>query len=562
METYNFRKQTRQYLNVLKGLLEEGRNLGLDLSPIFKKLESVTKAIDDGMVRIVLLGSFSDGKTSAIAGLLGRLESTMKIDPDESSDELVVYRPMGMREGFEIVDTPGLFGTKEKEIDGKNVKISEITEKYISEAHIVIYVCDALTPLKESHAEIIRKVLRDYKKLDSTVFVINKMDVAGYNPKNEAIFKKGTEIKKQNLISRLRDTIALTDEEEKRLNIVCICADPKSKGLDYWFGMMGEYLALSRIGDLRAVIDKVIEAKDVEYLQDTTMQSSVKDMVSSVCKEIGLVNKPVEHALMKVEASVQDLQLESSGLRSQLLLTKKEVIRKLDELKKGIIADIDGASLNTIANVVENDLGIQGKEVTFYIFKRNVNMILSECAETNSAHIFATAVKFENAYKMQEEMLRDAVGKGATFLGKQISGDQVRAIKNVVKDYNLTPWNLIKFGDKTARWLGRLGIVMAAAVEIWDWYSEYKDKEKLDTIKQELKKSINDAFSELYSMLDSDESFYKNFAPSYLDLCQVLKERTDEIQVLRDKLDSLSDYKDKLKDWYGDDIEDAEYEEI
>ena len=189
METYNFRKQTRQYLNVLKGLLEEGRNLGLELSPIFKKLESVTKAIDDGMVRIVLLGSFSDGKTSAIAGLLGRLENTMKIDPDESSDELVVYRPMGMKEGFEIVDTPGLFGTKEKEIDGKNVKISEITEKYISEAHIVIYVCDALTPLKESHAEIIRKVLRDYKKLDSTVFVINKMDVAGYNPKNEAIFK-------------------------------------------------------------------------------------------------------------------------------------------------------------------------------------------------------------------------------------------------------------------------------------------------------------------------------------------------------------------------------------
>ena len=301
METYNFRKQTRQYLNVLKGLLEEGRKLGLELSPIFKKLESVTKAIDDGVVRIVLLGSFSDGKTSAIAGLLGRLENTMKIDPEESSDELVVYRPMGMKEGFEIVDTPGLFGTKEKEIDGKNVKISEITEKYISEAHIVIYVCDALTPLKESHTEIIRKVLRDYKKLDSTVFVINKMDVAGYNPKNDAIFKKGTEIKKQNLISRLRDTIALTDEEEKRLNIVCICADPKSKGLDYWFGMMGDYLALSRIGDLRAVIDKVIEAKDVEYLQDATMQSSVKDMVSSVCKEIGVVNKPVEHALMKVE---------------------------------------------------------------------------------------------------------------------------------------------------------------------------------------------------------------------------------------------------------------------
>lgn len=562
MEAFNFRKQTRQYLNVLKGLLEEGHRLGLEMTPIFKKLESVSKAIDDGIVRIVLLGSFSDGKTSAIAGLLGRLENTMKIDRDESSDELEIYRPMGLKQGFEIVDTPGLFGTKEKEIDGKNVRISEITEKYISEAHIVIYVCDALTPLKESHAEVIRKVLRDYKKLDSTVFVINKMDVAGYNPRNEAIFKKGTEIKKDNLISRLRDTIALTEEEEKRLNIVCICADPKSKGLDYWFGMMNEYLALSRINDLRDVIDKVIEVKDVEYLKDATMQSSVKDMIASVCQEISAVNKPVEHALMKVEESVQDLQLESNGLRSQLLLTKKEVIRKLDELKKGIIADIDGASLDTIGHVIEDDLGVQGKEVTFYIFRRNVNMILSECAETNNTHIFATAVKFETAYKRQEEMLRDAAGKGATFLGKQISDNQVQVIRNVVKDYNLTPWNLIKFGEKTTKWLGRIGIVMTAMVEIYDWYSEYKDKERLDVIKQELKKSINDAFSELYMMLESEDSFYKNFAPSYIDLCKVLKERTEEVQALRDKIAALTDYKERLKDWYGDDIEEAEFEEI
>ena len=106
MEAFNFRKQTRQYLNVLKGLLEEGHRLGLEMTPIFKKLESVSKAIDDGIVRIVLLGSFSDGKTSAIAGLLGRLENTMKIDRDESSDELEIYRPMGLKQGFEIVDTP------------------------------------------------------------------------------------------------------------------------------------------------------------------------------------------------------------------------------------------------------------------------------------------------------------------------------------------------------------------------------------------------------------------------------------------------------------------------
>ena len=30
--------------------------------------------------------------------------------------------------------------------------------------------------LKDSHVEIIRRVMRDYHKLDNTIFVINKMD--------------------------------------------------------------------------------------------------------------------------------------------------------------------------------------------------------------------------------------------------------------------------------------------------------------------------------------------------------------------------------------------------
>lgn len=74
------------------------------------------------------MGSFSDGKTSSIAGLLGRLDDSMKIDQDESSDELVIYRPDGLKKGFEIVDTPGLFGSKEKEVNGSNIKLSDITK--------------------------------------------------------------------------------------------------------------------------------------------------------------------------------------------------------------------------------------------------------------------------------------------------------------------------------------------------------------------------------------------------------------------------------------------------
>ena len=158
------------------------------------------KVVDDGIVKIVLLGSFSDGKTSAIAGLLGKLEDSMKIDETESSDEIIVYRPLGLKKGFEIVDTPGLFGSKEKNVDGQSVRFSDITKNYISEAHIVVYLCDAVVPLKDSHVEIVKKVLRDLNKLDSTIFVINKMDETDVDMLDDDDYARVSGIKKNNLI--------------------------------------------------------------------------------------------------------------------------------------------------------------------------------------------------------------------------------------------------------------------------------------------------------------------------------------------------------------------------
>jgi predicted GTPase len=186
-----------------------------------EKLERVKKVVDDGIVKIVLLGSFSDGKTSAIAGLLGKLEDSMKIDETESSDEIIVYRPLGLKKGFEIVDTPGLFGSKEKRIDGQSVRFSDITKNYISEAHIVVYLCDAVVPLKDSHVEIVKKVLRDLNKLDSTIFVINKMDETDVDMLDDDDYARVSGIKKNNLIGRLRTTINLTPDEEKKLKVVC-----------------------------------------------------------------------------------------------------------------------------------------------------------------------------------------------------------------------------------------------------------------------------------------------------------------------------------------------------
>lgn len=563
MEKYNFKKNAHQYLGILRNILDDGVKLGMDLSPIISKLDNVAKAIDDGIIRIVLLGSFSDGKTSAIAGLLGRLDSTMKIDQDESSDELTIYRPNDLKEGFEIVDTPGLFGTKEKEIDGHNVKFSDITKKYISEAHIILYVCGAVNPLKESHSEIIRKITREYNKLDSTVFVINKMDEAGFNPKNENSFSNGASIKKQFLINRLRDCIGLTPEEEAKLCVVCIAADPKRKGMPYWFERMDDYLALSRIPNLRKAIDGVIEQNNSDKLKDSAVQASVKEMVCSVYQVVGSVNKPVEKALVKVEDSMQDLELDCKSLKDELFSSRKETYQKLDDYKKYLITEINGASSETIRDVIENKLGVEDGKITFYVFKRDIDLILKECFENNSSNLSTSAIKFEKSYNWQETILKDALGKGAEALGKvKIDASKVKAIRDAVaKGYKFKPWEPTKIGKGATKWLGRLGVLISVLTEAWDWYSAYRDSKKLEELKQNIKDSINHSFSELFELL-SDDKYLETFAPSYIELCKLLEERNKEVEELRNKISALTDYKNRIKNWYGEDIEDVEFEEI
>lgn len=102
MEEFNIKSNKLQKLISLKQLLQKGVEYIPELQSYLGKIDRILNTLKDGEISVVLLGSFSDGKTSAIAGLLGRLEDNMKIDNDESSDELTVYRPMDLKKGFKI----------------------------------------------------------------------------------------------------------------------------------------------------------------------------------------------------------------------------------------------------------------------------------------------------------------------------------------------------------------------------------------------------------------------------------------------------------------------------
>lgn len=563
MEEFNIKSNKLQKLTALKQLLQKGVEYIPELQSYLGKIDSIVDSINDGEISVVLLGSFSDGKTSAIAGLLGRLEDNMKIDNDESSDELTIYRPKDLKKGFKIVDTPGLFGTKEREINGQNIKFSEITERYISEAHIIIYVCDAVVPLKESHVEIIRRVMRDYHKLDNTIFVINKMDEAGYDLLDEYDFNNGCKIKKENLISRLRSTINLTPDEEKRLHIVCIAADPKGKGLQHWFSKIDSYYERSHIKDLRKCVNAVVNNADTDKLSSSSYETSVSEIVDGLHKAIAGTEKPVSKAIAKMERDCTEIEEDGKHLKSELTLSRNELRQAINEIKNDAIREINGASLETIGEVISNQLGVQNNQVTFYVFQDKLSAQIEQCCEANANNVNLAAVKIEKAYSMQDAMLNDAVKYGVGQLKNlNISGEQIKAVRDVIaKGYKFKPWGAINMGKNITKWAGWIGAGLEVAFELYGWYKKYENQKKLSELKNSLTNAVNDCICNVFKTFESDNEYYKNFAPSYLLLCQKIKERDEEIASLKQKVQDLEKYKRDIDAWKNS-AEYVDFEEV
>lgn len=563
MEEFNIKNNKLQKLTALKQLLQKGVEYIPELQSYLGKIDSIVNTIKDGEISVVLLGSFSDGKTSAIAGLLGRLEDNMKIDNDESSDELTIYRPKDLKKGFKIIDTPGLFGTKEREINGQNIKFSEITERYISEAHIIIYVCDAVVPLKDSHVEIIRRIMRDYHKLDNTIFVINKMDEAGYDLLDEYDFNSGCKIKKENLISRLRSTINLTPDEEKRLHVVCIAADPKGKGLQHWFSKIDNYYERSHIKDLRKCVNAVVNNADTDKLSSSSYETSVSEIVDGLHKAIECTEKPVSKAIVKMERDCTEIEEDGKHLKSELRLSRNELRQAINEIKDDAIREIKGASLETIGEVISNQLGVQNDQVTFYVFQDKLSAQIEQCCEANANNVNLAAVKIQNTYSMQDAMLNDAVKYGVGQLKNlNITGEQIKAVRDVIaKGYKFKPWGAINMGKNITKWAGWIGAGIGVAFELYGWYKQHKDQNKLNELKKSLTNAINDCISNVFKTFESDNEYYKNFAPSYIQLCQKIQERNEEIASLKQKVQYLENYKRDIEVWKNS-AEYVDFEEV
>ena len=68
-------------------------------------------------------------------------------------------------------------------------------------------------------------------------------------------------------------------------------------------------------------------------------------------------------------------------------------------------------------------------------------------------------------------------------------------------------------------------------------------------MKRELVNAINKAMADLFKSFESDDSYFKHYAPSYLQMCQALKERDNEVNQLQQRVKDLEKYKQRIDSW-------------
>jgi len=290
-----------QLLAKLQDFIIQGSEFGLEVSPdVQNKLKGSLESLDGERLKIALIGGFSEGKTSIAASWLGKIDpKTMNISATESSNAVKVY---DIDEDYQLIDTPGLYGYKEQEsFDFQEVeKYKDITKKYVSEAHIVLYVMNSKNPIKESHIDDLKWLFRELNLLSRTVFVLSRFDEVA-DVEDELDYQAKFKVKEENVRERLTSILSLSTEESNNVRIVAVSANPFDEGVDYWMQNREEFERLSHMKLLQNATTSVIKTNGgYKGLIEETRKSIISDILIKKIPEIEEKNEVIAQEIKKL----------------------------------------------------------------------------------------------------------------------------------------------------------------------------------------------------------------------------------------------------------------------
>lgn len=318
-------KKLESYVNDLN------QKYDFEMEDLIEKIKTAISNLEKSKFIVAVFGAFSDGKSTILSAITK--DFNIKISPEPTTDKIVEY-PYGE---FIFVDTPGIFSD--------NLMHDEKTKKFISEANVIIFVCDAVNPIKQSHIPVLKWLFNELGKLDVTLFVLNKMDLV-VSLEDDSEFKKMSEIKKNTLLESLKDIVNISS----KIPIICISANPYDLGFDNWMNKWGDYEKLSRIGALIAEIKRTYDLYKEQLIIKAGI-SVIREILLTYLKNLKIVNEityerfkinenlanELEHKMKVLKNNIRDsfdqYKQELINLRQDVLL-KLEFTKDFDDLRK------------------------------------------------------------------------------------------------------------------------------------------------------------------------------------------------------------------------------------
>ena len=559
-----FKKQQSKEIEILNNLssfLEMGENLGVELDKTIKeKLLKAINEVETEKLRVALIGGFSEGKTSIVAAWLEKLDDDMKISHQESSDAVAIYE---VGNDIELIDTPGLFGFEEKFNSDLNAKekYKDITKKYISEAHLVLYVMNPQNPLKDSHKEDLNWLFRTLNLLPRTVFILSKFDLIA-NPEIEQLYKNKYSSKKEDVIKRLKDLINLNDSEIENLSIVAVSANPKGKGIEYWLNEYEKFIKLSHIQSLHeATQQKIKSFGNKNLLVIETQKSIIQDILNKQLPISKKLNDSIEQEISKLKDICFIVEKNLNSLEPNINDAKVYLRDFITNYFTDLILQVEGTGLETFNEFYEKEIGSEGI---------NINTKIQNVFEQQIGSINLEVKKIETNFNLEinsfNKVVRDYGKQGLNYLSKSnvINKDTVIATRNLIvsgaktigfdisKYLKFKPWGATKFASGTGVALS----VISLFIEAWDSYDKYqKEKEFKELIygknrdsqnREEEDFGIKEKFEiqrKEYIDLISSEDFIAKFFPNYLNLKNELNEMNRDIS-------KMSETKELFRKWF------------
>ncbi|PDW46620.1 labile enterotoxin output A [Helicobacter pylori] len=551
-------ERNQKNLQKLLDFVHTGEEYGIKVEESLKdKIHNAMENVAGQKLKVALVGGFSEGKTSIAAAWIDRLDESMKIDHQESSDEVKIY---DIDDEIELVDTPGLFGFKEKITDsGKIERYKDITKKYISEAHLILYALNPSNPIKESHKDDLNWLFRTLNLLARTIFVIIRFDEEA-DIEDEEDYNKRFKIKKENIQSRLDDLISLSEEEKESLIIVAVAANPFDLGVEHWLKHQEEFQKLSHIKTLQDATQKKIKENGgkltiIEEAKKSVIQDVIYRQMPLAKKEQQEIKREMEYLNKMIEKRRKEIQNLNSEISQARIHLREFIIRYFSDL----ILQVLGTSLETFNDFAMREIGDKGINIDTRVqnaFARETQGIFNEMAKIETG--FNADMNFFEKHagalgKIGIDLLNQSGFINATNI--KLARDALVATgKFVGIDLALKfkPWGAVNLAGSINKGLPFIGL----AFEVWDSWKESQKIEKLEKAKGEMESNFNNQKQEILNLINDETRFKQTCFPSVFELEKC-------IQACEESVKKTQECAQGLEKWIqtGEDFIDVEPEE-